>query len=120
MLREPTSRELIKKNMPKAALWAVACVLIGFFLIAIVVIVAGPARLSHKINAWQTSGYGHRSLIVEKNSGGKVLNFWIIDGTIQNEESSDGIFFFDQNKQPVRVSCRSELQSHFRALQTAC
>ena len=65
----------------------------------------GPAGIKTTFSGWQASAYGSDWLVVQYAQSGCVITSWELeDEAVQNESSSDGIFFVTEEGPVVHLS----------------
>lgn len=82
-------------------------VLVSMVLLFLMGVVAcmGPAGLKTQMSGWSASAYGSDWLVVQYAQSGCVISSWELkDEAIQNETSSDGIFFVSEDGSVVHLS----------------
>jgi hypothetical protein len=63
-------------------------------VIALIVLLIGPAGIANKWTAWKASAYGSDWLVVQYAQDGSIITSWELkDSAIHNESNSDGIYF---------------------------
>lgn len=65
----------------------------------------GPAGIKNAWNSWTASAYGSDWLVVQYAQSGCVINSWDLENkAIDNESSSDGIFFTAEDGSVAHLS----------------
>lgn len=65
----------------------------------------GPAGIKTAFSGWKASAYGSDWLVVQYAQSGCVITHWELENeAVQNETSSDGIFFVTEDGPVVHLS----------------
>ncbi len=78
-----------------------------FILVIIVGIIVcyGPAGIKTGVYGWKASAYGSDWLVVQYAQSGCVITSWELENeAVQNESSSDGIYFVTEKGPVVHLS----------------
>jgi hypothetical protein len=65
----------------------------------------GPSGIKTGFSGWKASAYGSDWMVVQYAQSGCVITSWVLKNeAIQNESSSDGIFFVNEDDEVVHLS----------------
>lgn len=74
-------------------------------VILLLVLVAGPARISRMWEGYKADAYGADWVVVQYAQDGSVISHWELKSkSVGNEEQSDGIYFTDNSGNVVHLS----------------
>lgn len=74
-------------------------------LVALILIMLGPAGLARGMQKWSASAYGSDWLVVQYTQSGSIISVWELrDKSVASESNSDGINFVDSHGNMVHLS----------------